>query len=97
MIHNRQSHPGDEARRGLSTERNAVASDVDKLSRRTVCQDLYCLGYVDNLVIVVKEKFAGVVFEEMHITLNTAKNWCNKESLSIVMKTQIVTFTIRET
>lgn len=41
--------------------------------------NIYCLGYGDNLATIVKRKFASTVSEDAQRVLQIAYNWCRKE------------------
>lgn len=67
---------------------------VDDLIRKLSAEGFYCLGYADDLAIVVKGKFAGVITEQTQKALNIVNKWCQKEQLSVnAQKTTAVVFT----
>lgn len=67
---------------------------VDDLLQNLSSADICCLGYADDLAIVVRGRFAGIISERTQLALNIVNNWCKKEHLSInASKTQVVVFT----
>ena len=53
-----------------------------------------CLGYADDLAIVIRGRFAGIISERTQMALNIVHDWCMIEKLSVnAKKTQIVPFT----
>lgn len=70
------------------------ATLVDELLVQLTQADFECLGYADDVVIIVKGRFASVVSDRMQQAINITEKWCKKEKLSInAQKTQIIPFT----
>ena len=70
------------------------ATLVDKLLQKLSAEGFYCLGYADDLAIVVKGRFANTISERSQRALKIVDRWCSKEGLSInPLKTTVVTFT----
>ena len=62
-----------------------------RLSRR-----FHCLGYADDIAVVVRGKSLGYVSEKTQRALNIVDQWCRDVGLSInPLKTVVVPFTRR--
>lgn len=46
----------------------------------TICVDLYCLGYVDDLTMVVRGKFGSTLSGRSQMALKIVENWCKDET-----------------
>ena len=67
---------------------------VDDLLQRLSEEGIMCLGYADDLAIVIKGRFARTISDRTQKALNIVNTWCRKEKLSInAQKTQIIPFT----
>lgn len=67
---------------------------IDGLINRMTNEGFYCLGYADDIAVVVKGRFASVVSERTQRAINIIQNWCVREKLNVnPKKTQIVPFT----
>ena len=63
---------------------------VDDLLQRLSEEGVTCLGYADDLAIVIKGRFARKISDRTQKALNIVNTWCRKEKLSInAQKTQI--------
>ena len=79
---------------------------VDSLLEALNSLNLFCIGYSDDVVIVVKNKFINIIFSIMTEGLGFIERLCNTESLSVnpqnrksvnPQKTTMVVFTNKKT
>ena len=72
------------------------ATLVDELLHKLAGKGFTCLGYADDLVIIIRGRFARVISEQTQTALNIVDNWCKQDRLSVnAQKTQVVAFTKR--
>lgn len=69
------------------------ATPADELIRSPTTKHFHCLGYADNITIVVRGRFPNVLVETMQIAMNVVDNWCKQERQSAnAQKVHVVTF-----
>lgn len=67
---------------------------VDELLNRLTAFGVHCIGYADDIVIIAKGKFEGILCDLIQTSLRITNDWCQSVELSInSAKTVIVPFT----
>lgn len=56
---------------------------MDELLTRLIEEGFSCLGYADDLVIIVRGKFATPTVEPIEVALNITNDWCKRKELGI--------------
>lgn len=75
----------------LNIDRNQSTNNL--LGKLSV-KGLYCLGYADDLPIVVRSKFARTLSEISHMALKIVENCCKDKKLSVnPNRTVVIPFT----
>ena len=78
-----------EARVGRGCPQGGVLSPlywavlVDELLVKMAKERFYCLGYSDDIAVVVRGKHLDYVSKRTHNALNIVDEWCREEGLSI--------------
>ncbi|GJQ73217.1 hypothetical protein Trydic_g13597 [Trypoxylus dichotomus] len=56
---------------------------VDELFDRLTAFSVYYIGYADDIAIITKGKFEGILYELIQMSLRTTNEWCHSVGLSI--------------
>ena len=64
---------------------------VDELLVKLRQMGFECIGYADDLVIIVSGKFEDTICDRMQVALNFVSEWCQQSNLSVnAIKTVLV-------
>lgn len=56
---------------------------MDRLRTRLTEDGFLCLGYSDDLAIVLRGKFATTTVELITVVFNITNEWCKKKKLGV--------------
>ncbi|GJQ78268.1 putative unfolded protein binding protein [Trypoxylus dichotomus] len=84
--------------RWLSSPQGQLSLVVDELVNRLTAFGVHYKGYADDIAIITKGRFEGILCELIQMRLRITNEWCHSVGLSInSSKTTIVPFTRKRT